>query len=71
MHDNRINQLIEPDENKVTQLTAVVAAPQLFQKENTRRARRLLAGAVRDYLEEVLGREPGGEQIRGVRRKEM
>jgi hypothetical protein len=52
-------------------LTAVVAAPQLFQKENTRRARRLLAGAVRDYLEEVLGREPGGEQIRGVRRKEM
>lgn len=52
-------------------MTAVVAAAQMFQQENTRQAKRLLARAVRDCLEEVLGREPSGEEIRPVLRKEM
>ena len=69
--NNRISRLLESDDNKIAVVTAVVAAAQLFQQENTRQAKRLLAEAVGDCLGWVLDREPTRDEILQVLRKEM
>lgn len=69
--NNRVSRLFESDDNKIAVVTAVVAAAQLFQQEDTRQAKRLLAGAVRDCLQWVLDREPTRDEVLQVLRKEM
>lgn len=69
--NNRISRLLESDDNKIAVVTAVVAAAQLFQQEDTRQAKRLLAEAVRDCLGWVLDREPARDEVLRVLRKEM
>jgi hypothetical protein len=71
MHNNRIRSFLEPDEDKVVTLTAVVAATHQFHQDNTRQARRLLARTILDCLEHVLGREATREEIARVFRGEM
>jgi len=61
----------EPDDLKVSAVTAVVSAAMWYQRERTKQARLCLVGCVRDCLVRLLGREPTEEEIGRALRGEL
>jgi hypothetical protein len=69
MRKSRVRRLLVSDEDRVAGVTTLIAAAELFQRENRRKAKRLAARSIRNYLERILDQEPTRGEILRVLRK--
>jgi hypothetical protein len=61
----------EPDELKVSLLTTALTAAMWYEQDRTDKAYRVLVESIRDCLQQLLGREPAGDEIDRVLRREL